>query len=281
MDAIPLEKRRLVLDRALDQNGVLLDHQRDSLGGKMLGRHLLGREGGEGHTLTRDFRRTRGLNFCPPPSPPLSRDVDRLDDFDINDEDDDNHLVKMEFILPLDPGLRVLHYYYLADALMIDDPSSLVATSEDGGGEGEWAIEILHDIDTLVVEVDGEDAVLTKIEQIGTILDVHLPRGGGEGPNYNIPPASLSFTGYAAKFINLSPTAVNLYWDGGRLPSGDFYTVLVGTVPSMESIGTATFPGHQFHITSTFDADHVLQRWTITVDEPVLYHDPLAGRLME
>ena len=105
--------------------------------------------------------------------------------------------------------------------------------------------------------------------------------GGGEGQKYNIPPASLSFTGYAAKFINLSPTAVNLYWDGGRLPSGDFYTVLVGTVPSMESIGTATFPGHQFHITSTFDADHVLQRWTITVDEPVLYHDPLAGRLME
>ena len=183
MDAIPLEKRRLVLDRALDQNGVLLDHQRDSLGGKMLGRHLLGREGGEGHTLARDFRRMRGLNFCPPPSPPLSLDVDRLDDFDINDEDDDNHLVKMEFILPLDPGLRVLHYYYLADALMIDDPSSLVATSEDGGGEGEWAIEILHNIDTLVVKVDGEYAVVPTIEQIGTILDVHLPRGGGEGPN--------------------------------------------------------------------------------------------------
>ncbi len=61
---------------------------------------------------------------------------------------------------------------------MIDDPSSLVATSEDGGGEGEWAIEILHNIDTLVVEVDGEYAVVPTIEQIGTILDVHLPRGG-------------------------------------------------------------------------------------------------------
>jgi hypothetical protein len=42
-------------------------------------------------------------------------------------------------------------------------------------------------------------------------------------PNYNTIPASLSFTGYAAKFINLSPNALNLYWDGSRKPDGTFH----------------------------------------------------------
>mmetsp|Transcript_15870 Transcript_15870/g.34334 ORF Transcript_15870/g.34334 Transcript_15870/m.34334 type:complete len:638 (+) Transcript_15870:325-2238(+) len=104
-------------------------------------------------------------------------------------------------------------------------------------------------------------------------------------PNYQIPPASLTFTGYAAKFINLSLNAVNLYWDGGRIPSGpragEMHKVLVGTIPSMESIGTSSFPGHTFYVTPTYDKDHILQRWSITEDEPVLYHDPLADMSAE
>ena len=272
----------------------------------------------------------------------------------------------MEFILPLDPGVRVLHYHYLADALGVDDASALVVAGEDGGTSSYGGM--LEEIDALPLYVDDDDdesandgagGDATLLERIGSILDSRLPtmasssssssrryshagrrqhlcllrqyalnrksgrsvrgttmvyvrphvstyyRGGNDNgvstssssfssskddalsvisrrvePNYKIPPASLSFTGYAAKFINLSVNPINLYWDGGRIPSGpnagEMRTVLVGTVISMGSIGTSTFPGHSFHITPTYDKDHVIQRWTVTEDEPVLYYDPLS-----
>jgi prolyl 4-hydroxylase len=314
---------------------------------------------GGGHRLAKSFRRTRGLNFCGDSSAPSKQEYDwssndttnkRSNNGNIDNSNNHHHLVKMEFLLPIDPGIRVMHYHYLADALDINDVSSLIID-----GDGSWADEILLDIDTTIIDNNfissgksKEDleaqASLTIMEQISKILDVHIPlfpptsdigrtqhicllhqyvlnkvsgrsiRGStmvyirphvstyyrnnnnvdstlndNEGgviflssavqssqPNYNIPPASLSFTGYAAKFVNLSPNAVNLYWDGGRKPDGTFHTVLVGPLPSMESIGTATFPGHQFHITPTSNSDHVLQRWTVTEDEPILYHDPLG-----
>ena len=320
--------------------------------------------GGGGHHLAKSFRRTRGLNFCGDSSTPSTS----VEEYDMSSNDtankrsndaivdsNNNHhqLVKMEFLLPIDPGMRVMHYHYLADALGINDVSSLIPTQKDEG-DGGWADEILHDIDTTIFVNDfvssgkskedfEAEAAIPIIERIGKILDIHIPlfppssdigreqhicllhqyalnrvsgrsirgstmvyirphvstfyrdnnnvgstlndKGGGvmlssavqsSRANYNIIPASLSFTGYAAKFINLSPNALNLYWDGGRKPDGTFHTVLVGTVPSMESIGTATFPGHQFHITPTSNSDHVLQRWTVTEDEPILYHDPLG-----
>ena len=318
--------------------------------------------GGGGHRLAKNFRRTRGLNFCGDLSTPIKENVWSSNDtankrgnaiaVDINNHH--HQLVKMEFLLPIDPGIRVMHYHYLADALGINDVSSLIPTQKDEG-DGGWADEILHDIDTTIFVNDfvssgkskedfEAEAAVTIIERIGKILDIHMPlfppssdigreqhicllhqyalnrvsgrsirgstmvyirphvstfyrdnnnvgstlndKGGGgvmlssavqsSRPSYNAIPASLSFTGYAAKFINLSPNALNLYWDGGRKPDGTFHTVLVGTLPSMESIGTATFPGHQFHITPTSNSDHVLQRWTVTEDEPILYHDPLG-----
>lgn len=57
--------------------------------------------------------------------------------------------------------------------------------------------------------------------------------------------------------------------------AGERHTSLVGTIDSMESLGTASFPGHDFYLTPTYDRAHVLKRWTITEDDPVLYYDPL------
>jgi prolyl 4-hydroxylase len=103
--------------------------------------------------------------------------------------------------------------------------------------------------------------------------------------NDNMLPASLTFTGFATKFINLSIQPLNLYWDGGHISSGpkagQIHTALVGTIPSMESIGTASFPGHSFFVTPSYDKDHVLRRWTVTEDDVVLYYDPLEDLSVE
>mmetsp|Transcript_27437 Transcript_27437/g.41542 ORF Transcript_27437/g.41542 Transcript_27437/m.41542 type:complete len:546 (+) Transcript_27437:149-1786(+) len=80
--------------------------------------------------------------------------------------------------------------------------------------------------------------------------------------------ASLSFTGFGAKFVNLSPTPKLLFWDGRAVDDQR----LVAEIPPMESIGTATTPGQSFSLTPVYDASSSLQRWTVTADEPILVY---------
>ena len=323
MDAIPTSDRLKVLER----QGYAKEGKSDA---KKLKAEL------GGHEKARNFRRTRGLSFCPnngsTDAPSSGSKVKK------------NNLVEMEFILSLGPT-PVLHSYYLADALGLD--SSMVYDDEEAnakhkkelfqGDIGTYTSDtILNEIDTLMRVNDGEGLML---DQIQSILESHLPptlvdrqhacllhqytlnkssgrsiRGttmvydrphvstfyrskfpssnnalaaisGQIEPNYKVPPASLTFTGYAAKFINLSLNNLNLYWDGGRIESGpragEIHTVFVGTVPSMESIGTSSFPGHSFFLTTTYDKDHVLKRWAITEDEPILYYDTMEDLSIE
>jgi len=83
-----------------------------------------------------------------------------------------------------------------------------------------------------------------------------------------------TFTGFAAKFTNLSPEPVNLYWDG----RGGSDARLVGRVPPFESLGTATTPGQSFSLIPVtqdgYDDRFVLQRWTMTADEAHVYYNP-------
>lgn len=81
-------------------------------------------------------------------------------------------------------------------------------------------------------------------------------------------PASLSFTGFGVKFINLSPTPKLLFWDGRSVDDQR----LVAEIPPMEAVGTATTPGQAFSLTPVYDASTALQRWTVTADEPILVY---------
>ncbi|KAL7538096.1 hypothetical protein ACHAXR_008282 [Thalassiosira sp. AJA248-18] len=322
MDAIPTSKRRQALERALLGEDNAAKAGSDS---KLLADYL------GGHEKARSHRRTGGLSFCPKNGSATAA---------ASESNTANNLVEMEFILSLEPSVRVLHSYYLADALGLD--SSMIyeelkrASLSSMGDLGSYTSDtILNEIDRLNKANNDEGLTLDQVE---SIVQSHLPaslvdrqhlcllhqytlnkspgrsiRGTTEvydrphvstfyrskfpssasnnnalatpqqqvvEPNYKVPPASLTFTGYAAKFINLSLKPLNLYWEGGRIPSGpragEMHTVLVGTIPSMESIGTSSFPGHTFYVTPTYDKDHNLKRWTITEDEPILYYDPLA-----
>mmetsp|Transcript_23240 Transcript_23240/g.64444 ORF Transcript_23240/g.64444 Transcript_23240/m.64444 type:complete len:650 (-) Transcript_23240:1517-3466(-) len=82
----------------------------------------------------------------------------------------------------------------------------------------------------------------------------------------------LTFTGFAAKFVNLDTNPVLLYWDGkgGHEDSRK----LVGEIPPMESIGTATMPGHSFHVTPIYDPARVLHHWVVTADTALVFYEP-------
>ena len=85
-----------------------------------------------------------------------------------------------------------------------------------------------------------------------------------------------TFTGFAAKFTNLSPQMLKLYWDG----RGGSATRLVGRIAPFDSLGTATTPGQSFSIIGdtydTYDDRYVIQRWTMTVDEAHVYYNPYS-----
>jgi prolyl 4-hydroxylase len=90
-----------------------------------------------------------------------------------------------------------------------------------------------------------------------------------------IQPATLSFTGFAAKFVNLSPQPVLLHWESSR----DDQSRLVGEIAPFESIGTATTPGQSFSVTPVYDSSHALYRWTVTADDAVATYAPVMSNL--
>lgn len=87
----------------------------------------------------------------------------------------------------------------------------------------------------------------------------------------NALPVYLSFTGFAAKFINLSPNPILLHWDGQG--GTDDSSRLIAEIAPMESVGTATTPGQSFYVSPVYDGSHALQRWTVTVDEAILVYE--------
>jgi prolyl 4-hydroxylase len=89
----------------------------------------------------------------------------------------------------------------------------------------------------------------------------------------------LVFTGFASKFVNMSPQPVLLYWDGkgGHVDNKK----LVGEIPPFESIGTATMPGHSFHVTPVYDSTTALERWVLTVDTALMHYEPKTPQEMQ
>ena len=88
--------------------------------------------------------------------------------------------------------------------------------------------------------------------------------------NGNFKPAELSYKGFTAKFTNLSPNQVHLYWDSRTKAK------FVAQIQPFESFTTVTFPGNSFHVTPAYNSEDALQRWTITYDESVLFYDPYS-----
>ncbi|KAL7554243.1 hypothetical protein ACHAWF_017661 [Thalassiosira exigua] len=231
------------------------------------------------------------------------------------DDSDGYRLKEMEFILSLTPSARVLHAYYIADAYktnaahpyderpelgtyasdsILNDIDGLI---EEKGGEGLMLDEVRAAVEEHLPEdlVDEQHLCLlhqyalnkpsgrslrgtTKYYDRPTILEFYPPhKRNAYGRNGKMSEAHVSYTGYALKFVNLSPDPLVLWWDGIDRGRGERRARKVGTIAPFESIGTSGHPGHAFYLTPTYDKEHQLKRWTVTEDEPILYHDPLEG----
>lgn len=92
-----------------------------------------------------------------------------------------------------------------------------------------------------------------------------------EPPKSKIPMKPLH-VGWAAKFINMSPRPVRLFWDPRNGGQGSPITVL----RPFESGGTASFPSHEFYVTPYDDEDTILHRWSISPPQAVYYYDPIT-----
>ena len=82
---------------------------------------------------------------------------------------------------------------------------------------------------------------------------------------------SLTYTGFTAKFINISTKPMLLFWDGKNKPK------LRAKIEPFESFSTVTFPGNSFYITPVYDKEHAMERWVMTVDEAVVAYDALSN----
>ena len=77
------------------------------------------------------------------------------------------------------------------------------------------------------------------------------------------------FSGFAAKFINMTPHKLTLYWEvkrGGRRS-------LIQQAPAFTSVGTASFPHHNFVFVND-ENDEVVQSFVMDPSTSVYYYDP-------
>lgn len=165
-----------------------------------------------------------------------------VDDLDL---DDPNYqcLLDQYHNKPMDIKLKGYTYYF-QDPSMEDIYPELAATTSTGGRSASHAKNGL-------AAIPASKERKRKLQQ---------------------PP--LSFTGFAAKFINLSPKAVLLFWDGKG--GHDDSKRLVAEIAPFESVGTATTPGQSFHVTPVYDSTTALQRWVVTADTALIYYEPMT-----
>ena len=185
------------------------------------------------HAHLNQYERMANVSFC----------TDRL-----TDASELHSMVPLHVLFPQEM-VKSLTYHYRADTLQDDDYSKVLTA------DGEIPYEEFDCLSKLSV-TQASMTASTWVYQTPSIRDIL------NDPNATT--ASISFTGFAAKFINLSPNPILLHWDGkgGHHDSSR----LVAEIPPMEAVGTATTPGQGFFVSPVFDGSHVLQRWTVTAD---------------
>ena len=170
-------------------------------------------------------------------------------------------LTRFDFRVPRDL-IHVMEAHFKADLLEIDDYDNVSNTTmAPDSPEYKCLRERTH---------HSSDAPSIK----GFAWGYQLPSFKRMFPDTDLKtPASLSFTGFSAKFVNMGPTPVLLHWDGrgGTKESAQ----LVGELAPFQALGTATTPGQSFYVSPIIDSKHALQRWTLTADTALVVYDPM------
>jgi prolyl 4-hydroxylase len=193
------------------------------------------------HDHLHRFERMANVTFC----------TDRLSDA----HGLDSSMELLEVKLPT-RMVKSLEYHFRADMLQDDNYTNVLTDSGEISNEQFECLKAQSAHQTMAT-------ASTWVYQTPTVKEI-----------LNDPdalPVYLSFTGFAAKFFNLSPNPILLHWDGQG--GTDDASRLVAEIAPMESIGTATTPGQGFYVSPVYDGSHALQRWTVTADEATLVYE--------
>lgn len=86
------------------------------------------------------------------------------------------------------------------------------------------------------------------------------------------PPQTMHHGGWAAKFVNISPFRVRLFWDPGYGQLGSPTDIL----EPMASAGSASFDTHAFYLTPVDDESVILARFVVQPPQSVYYYDAIT-----
>jgi prolyl 4-hydroxylase len=210
------------------------------------------------HAHLEKFQRTANISFC------NGTDIIYL-------AQGGGELERMDFNLPkhLIPALEL---HYAADRLQDDDYSLVLSQGVQPKLRSDHTE--LHCVERLREESTKSSikgyTFFYKSPNISSIYPQVLLSSANNVEPVQVKSAALSFTGFAAKFFNLSPDPILLYWDG----KAEQYRRLVGEIAPFESLGTATTPGQSFSVSPVHDATLALERWVLTADECLVFYEP-------
>lgn len=206
----------------------------------------------ERHEHLHTYKRLSNISFCG--SLPLRQPNERLHVMDFNIQRD-----------LMDATTK--HFY--ADALEDDDYS-----------QHEQYVQEMDDNPEYVCLWEQNKAAVQLGHKIikGTTYYYKTPSIQEIYNTYDDPklqPAVRAFTGFAAKFINLSPQPLLLFWDG-KGGTADAARLVAELAP-FQSVGTATTPGMSFHITPVYDSSDAIKRWVLTADTALIVYHPIEN----
>jgi prolyl 4-hydroxylase len=223
------------------------------------------------HAHLNDFRRTANISFC--------GTVEHAESFRWlnNNDTNNNRMVSFDFTVP-ESVLPAMMVHYAADFMEDDDYSQVLLLEEDLSLERLAKMARSTQIACLQQQMDAaartykgvtryypSPSIESMYPDVMQTKELSILK-----KETKLQASYLSFSGFGAKFFNLSPDPVLLFWDG----KGELDRRLVGEIPPFESLGTATTPGQSFSVSPVYDSTDALDRWVVTADDCLVYYDP-------
>lgn len=133
-----------------------------------------------------------------------------------------------------------------------------------------WLDEECH-FKTMTVDLDSDTSPDTFRAYITPDVATFYNKTPGA-----LKPKHLTFQGLFGKFINMSPQVVRVMWD--PMIPGQPHSY-ISDMDAFESSGTATFPGHVFHVTPRHNPNQMLTTFHVVANQSLYVYDPYERNL--
>lgn len=226
------------------------------------------------------YKRTDHVMFCPPTGSEIGKGGSEIISKSLQDTNIDANLHLFQFNFPKE-YTDLMNDYFLADESMDDEYTQMVKSDEYADMTEHEQFTCLIDS---TIELSHKSTVpmsgiaykqphvstFYKHDSMPKVTSVKLALQN-DGEKEGMRPVSLTYTGFTAKFINLSTNPMNLFWDGKNKPK------FRARIEPFESFTTVTLPGNSFYMAPTYDKEHAMERWTLTADDAVVAYDAIGN----